>query len=52
MNIEHILHGDMPGDKIAIEQHHIEKAQRIYTLLKLLHYWQECFVKRECRLMS
>ena len=34
MNIEHILHGDMPGDKIAIEQHHIEKAQRIYPLLE------------------
>lgn len=34
MNIDQIPHGDMPGDKIAIEQHHIEKAQRIYPLLK------------------
>lgn len=34
MNIEHIPHGDMPGDKIAIEQHHIEKAQHIYPVLK------------------
>lgn len=27
-------HGDMPGDKIEIEQHHIEKAERIYPVLK------------------
>lgn len=34
MNTDQIPHGDMPGDKITIEQHHMEKAQRIYPLLK------------------
>lgn len=34
MNIHQTPQGDMPGDKIAIEPHHIEKAQRIYPILK------------------
>lgn len=34
MDINNISHGDMPGDKIAIEQQHIQKAQKIYPVLK------------------
>lgn len=31
---KNIPHGDMPGDKIEITQGHIEKAEKIYPLLK------------------
>ncbi|MBQ9210841.1 MAG: adenylylsulfate kinase [Clostridia bacterium] len=34
MDLEHLIHGDMPGDKIAIEPQHEEKAERIYPLLR------------------
>ena len=34
---EHILHGDMPGDKVEISQSHIKKAAVIFPeLLKLV----------------
>lgn len=32
MNINNLPHGDMPGDKIQIEQSHIEKAEKIYPI--------------------
>ena len=34
MNMDCMIHGDMPGDKIAIEQEHIDKAEKIYPLLR------------------
>ena len=34
MDLEHMIHGDMPGDKIAIEQGHIDKAEKIYPALR------------------
>ena len=34
MELEHMIHGDMPGDKIAIEQSHIDKAEKIYPVLR------------------
>ena len=33
MNTEHMIHGDMPGDKIVIEPQHERKAEKIYPLL-------------------
>jgi alpha-galactosidase len=34
MNLSNLPHGDMPGDKIQIEQSHIEKAENIYPVLR------------------
>ena len=34
LDLTSLPHGDMPGDKIEIEQHHIEKAEKIYPILK------------------
>ena len=34
MELEHMIHGDMPGDRIAIEQGHRDKAQKIYPVLR------------------
>lgn len=34
MDLEHMIHGDMPGDKIAIEQSHMDKAEKIYPVLR------------------
>ena len=34
MELEHMIHGDMPGDRIAIEQGHKDKAQKIYPVLR------------------
>lgn len=34
MDLNKLPHGDMPGDKIEIEEHHIEKAKTIYGVLK------------------
>ena len=36
LDITNIPHGDMPGDKIEIEQSHITKAEKIYPLLRTL----------------
>jgi len=37
MKLDHMIHGDMPGDKIAIEPQHEDKASKIYpVLLKML----------------
>lgn len=36
MDITKLPHGDMPGDKIKIEQSHIEKAEKIYPELRAL----------------
>jgi len=36
IDITKIPHGDMPGDKIQIEQSHIDKAERIYPMLRSL----------------
>lgn len=33
MELEHLPHGDMPGDKIEIKQEHIDKAESIYPAL-------------------
>ena len=33
MNLDNLPHGDMPGDKIQIEQSHIDKANKIYPVL-------------------
>jgi len=34
MNLEKMIHGDMPGDKIAIEPQHEQKAEIIYPVLR------------------
>ena len=36
MNLNTLPHGDMPGDKIQIEQSHIDKAETIYPVLRSL----------------
>ncbi len=36
MNLANLPHGDMPGDKIQIEQSHIDKAKKIYPVLRTL----------------
>lgn len=36
LDLNTLPHGDMPGDKIEIEQNHIEKAEKIYPFLKSL----------------
>lgn len=36
IDLSALPHGDMPGDKIEIEQHHIDKAQKIYPILKTM----------------
>ena len=36
MELEHMIHGDMPGDRIAIEQGHVDKAEKIYPVLREL----------------
>ena len=36
MNLDRLPHGDMPGDKIQIEQSHIDKANKIYPVLRQL----------------
>lgn len=38
IDLNHLPHGDMPGDKIQIEKQHIRKAEKIYPVLKgMLH---------------
>lgn len=38
IDLNHLPHGDMPGDKIQIEEQHIRKAEKIYPVLKgMLH---------------
>lgn len=34
MKLEHLPHGDMPGDKIEIKQEHMDKAENIYPVLR------------------
>lgn len=36
MKLEHLPHGDMPGDKIDITQEHMDKAESIYPILHTL----------------
>ncbi len=36
LDLTALPHGDMPGDKIEIEEHHIEKAEKIYPVLKTM----------------
>ncbi|HIT34579.1 MAG TPA: adenylylsulfate kinase [Candidatus Faecousia intestinigallinarum] len=44
INLKTLPHGDMPGDKIAIEQQHIDKAEKIYPLLRQLLPQGKCVV--------
>lgn len=43
-DIANYPHGDMPGDKISIEQHHIHKANIIYPELKTMLTQEKCVV--------
>lgn len=43
-NSSNIPHGDMPGDKINIEQHHIDKAKAIYPALKPMLPGEKCVI--------
>lgn len=43
-DISHYPHGDMPGDKIQIEQHHIDKAEKIYPRLKSMLTDKKCVI--------
>ena len=42
-----ILHGDMPGDKVSIESHHIEKANKVFK--ELLNQLPEVLKKNNNR---
>lgn len=44
LNISSYPHGDMPGDKISIEQQHIDKAKVIYPALKALLPGKKCVI--------
>lgn len=44
MDFENLPHGDMPGDKIEINQNHIHKAETIYPVLKPMIGAEKCVV--------